>query len=125
MRPIPEVDALDVMFPTKAMTIIPPMSEIPDEFKPSGWTAMNGKTSYHGKPGVVMAAKWLDVFGDWFYRGLKDAKWTPKAGVDTGKALAAISACIGDWSPSQEHKQAGVAFLLSEWFEDVTYKPAK
>jgi hypothetical protein len=45
--------------------------------------------------------------------------------VDTTKALRAVAACIGDWGPSHEHKEAGVAYLLSEWFEDVTYQRRK
>jgi hypothetical protein len=103
MRPIPEVNMLDTVFCTKAMEILPPMSDIPEEFK-----------RHHG-------TKWNKVVSDWFFLGLKKCKWTPKPGVDTNKALAAVTACIGDWSPQHEHKEAGCAYLLSEWFEDVTY----
>lgn len=106
MRPIPEVSDLDVVFCTKATSILPPMKDIPAEFKKS-------------------SNKWAQVVSDWFFCGIKDCKWSPKPGVDVGKALRAIKACIGDFEPSHEHKEAGVAFLLSEWFDDVTYKRAK
>lgn len=106
MRPIPEVMDLDLAFPTRAMQLMPKWDEIPDEFKSD-------------------RNKWVKVFEDWFFFGLKDAKWTPKEGVDAGKALRVIKACIGDFQPSHEHKKAGCACLLSEWFEDVAYQQAK
>lgn len=106
IRPIPDVTDLDLAFPTKAMDILPPYKDIPEEFK----------RDYH---------KWAKVALDWFYAGLKNAKWEAKPGVDTNKALRAIQACLGDWSPKHEHKIAGVAFLLNEWFVDVTYETAK
>ena len=106
MIPIPEVDALDTIFSTKALEIMPPMKDIPEEFKRDN-------------------NKWVKVVRDWFFCGMKNCKWTPKSGVDTGKALSAVSACIGDFEPSHEHKTAGCAYLLNEWFKDVTYKRAK
>ena len=106
MIQIPEVDALDTIWSTRGLEIMPPMDHIPKEFKHDG-------------------NKWVRVVHDWFFFGMKKCKWTPKAGVDTGKALAAISACIGDFGPSHEHKTAGCAYLLSEWFEDVAYQRAK
>lgn len=109
MRPIPVVDALDVAFGGNAMKILPPMSEIPDDFK--------------RERGV--AQKWTTLVSDWFFCGIKDVKYTPKPGVDTKAAIAAIKCCMGSWEPAHEHKEAGCAFLLSEWFEDVTYTKAK
>ena len=126
MHPIPELTTLDVVFPTKAMDILPPYDAIPPEFKASGFSSCNGEVRYMSHlPGVVINAKWLNVVNDWFFHGLKKAKWTPKPGVDKAKALAAVQACLGDWGPSQEHKEAGCAFLLSEWFDDVSYEKAK
>lgn len=106
MRPIPDVSGLDVVFCTRAMEILPPMADIPDEFKSD-------------------RCRWVKVVHDWFFFGLKDAKWSPKKGVNQKKALAAVAACMGDWEPQHEHKTAGCSFLLAEWFEDVTYKRAK
>ena len=112
MIPVPETTPLDAAFGGKAMEILPPWKDIPDEFK----------TTYGGN---ATAAKWLKVVSDWFFRGLKDCKWTPRAGVETNKALQAVQCCIGSFEPSHEHKEAGCAYLLSQWFEDVTYQPAK
>ena len=109
MRKIPIVDDLDVAFPTKAMSILPPWAELPPEFK-----------KWHDR-----GNKWIKCVTDWFYRGLDKPKWKPKKGVDQKAALRAVAACIGDWTPSHEHKIAGCAFLLSEWFDDVTYKVVK
>lgn len=106
MRPIPKVDALDAIFCTKALAILPPMKEIPDDFKHDG-------------------NRWVKVVSDWFFFGLKKVKWTPKPGVDQKAALLAVAACMGDFSPSHEHKKAGCAYLLSEWFDDVTYQRGK
>lgn len=106
MIPVPEVLPIDTIFPTKALEILPPYREIPVEFK------------RHGN-------RWVNVVNDWFFRGLQNCKWTPKPGVDQARALRAVAACIGDWSPSHEHKTAGCAYLLSEWFEDVTYTTGK
>lgn len=129
MIDIPDVSDVDIVFSTKALSILPPYDKIPAAFKPVSYCSMDGVRSYYcrDKDGnkVEPATKWLNVVSDWFFKGLKDAKWTPKEGVDTAKALRAVKACIGDWSPSHEHKEAGCAFLLSEWFEDVTYTAAK
>ena len=40
---------------------------------------------------------------------------------DTNKAIRHLKAILVSYDPKHEHKEAGVAFLLSEWFEDVTY----
>lgn len=103
MHPIPEVTDVDIAFPTIALDILPKYQDIPKEF------AYNSQN------------KWVGVVNDWFFRGLKNSKWTPKKGVDQQKALRAIKVCLGDFSPSHEHKTSGVAWLLSQWFDDVTY----
>ena len=59
MTPIPEVTDIEVAFPTTAMAFLPPMEEIPPEFK--------------GLPGK---SRWCQVAYDWFYHGLAKAKWT-------------------------------------------------
>jgi hypothetical protein len=32
---------------------------------------------------------------------------------------------MSSWEPKHEHKEAGCAYLLSEFFDDVNYKKAK
>jgi hypothetical protein len=65
--------------------------------------------------------KWTTVVSDWFFNGLHNVKWTPKDGVETGKALTHIKAIMASYEPEHEHKESGCAYLLSEWFKDVTY----
>lgn len=104
MIAVPEVNGIDMVFGGGAMKILPPMKDIPEEFK--RWSG----------------TKWNKVVSDWFYKGIEGAVWTPKEGVETKKALAAIRCCIGSFEPAHEHKEAGCAYLLSQWFENVTYK---
>ena len=58
-----------------------------------------------------------DFISHWFFRGLKNPEFVPKDGVDPNKALTHISAILRSWEPKHEHKVAGCAFLLDEWFE--------
>ena len=106
MLSIPEVSGVDMIFGgSKVFEFMPKMAEIPDD--------------YPNK------AKWDKVTGDWFFLGMKNAKWTPKPGVDTRRALAAVMAVLGSFAPKHEHKEAAVSFMLSEWFLDVTYEVGK
>lgn len=106
MLAIPIVDGVDVVFGgNKALEIMPKMKDIPNDF-----------------PNRV---KWVKVMSDWFFAGIKNAKWTPKEGVETKKALAAITTVMHSFAPKHEHKTAAVAFMLSEWFHDVTYETVK
>jgi hypothetical protein len=106
MLKVPEVDGVDVIFGgKKALEIMPRMQDIPEDFP-------NRK-------------KWEKVMNDWFFLGLKNAKWTPKEGVETKKALSAIKTVMGSFAPKHEHKEAAVVFMLSEWFHDVTYEVAQ
>lgn len=106
MLAIPDVTMVETVFGgDKALKIMPKMQDIPEDFP-------NRK-------------KWKQVMSDWFFTGIKNAKWTPKAGVETKKALAAIVTVMRSFAPKHEHKEAAVAFMLSEWFEDVTYDTAK
>lgn len=104
--PIQEISDLDVVFPGNVAALMPKWEEIPEEFRRG-----------HGR--------WDDVVNDWFFHGLKNSQWTPKPGVDTNKALRHIKAILASFEPKHEHKTAAVAYLLSEWFENVTYEKAK
>lgn len=106
MLAIPEVTKVDVIFGgDKALEIMPRMQDIPEDFP--------------------NRQKWEKVMEDWFFLGLKNAKWTPKAGVQQSKALAAVATVLRSFAPKHEHKTAAVAFMLSEWFEDVIYEVKK
>lgn len=105
MIAIPEVSDLEIAFPADVMKFMPAMKDIPEEYP--------------------NAEKWDKLFSTWFYFGIKNATFTPKAGVDQVKALRAIKAIMGSFQPKHEHKTAAVAYLMSEWFDDVKYEAAK
>ena len=109
MFPIKAVSKVDSIFPTTVKDFIPPYDAIPKEFK-----AWNG-------------SRWeLQFVQDAFYRGMINIKTLPKDGVDSDAAMAHIRYVLGSWEPKHEHKVAGVAFLLNDWFEIVTWDvPAK
>lgn len=92
-----QVTRADVAFGGKAMDILPPYLSIPDEFK-------RGKNP------------WVQWQRDWFYKGLKSLP-TPKPGIDIKLAMANLACCQGSFEPKHEHKEAGVAYLASLWFE--------
>ena len=99
MRAVPDISQVAIAFGD--IKHLPPMKEIPEEFH-------RGRT------------KWNDLFGRWFYSGLPGTtEFYPKEGVDPQKAIRAVQAIMCSFEPKHEHKEAGVAFLLSEWFEDV------
>jgi hypothetical protein len=102
MKPIKVNDA-DLAFGGDMRILLPKYNDIPDEFK----------DHYN---------KWAKIVSDWFFGGLKNAKFTPKEGIDKSDALRHIKAIMTSWDPKHEHKEAGCAYLLSEFFEDVTYE---
>jgi hypothetical protein len=104
-----KLDALDVAFPTKALSLMPAYEDIPEDFRRERGAAR----------------KWTEFQSTWFFCGLKDLQITPKPGIDKADALRHLSSIQGSWDPSHQHKQAGVAYLASLWFEDVKYKAAK
>lgn len=86
---------------------LPRRDEIPDQF----W---RGST------------EWNKVFGRWFFTGLPiGTSFRPKPGINGEEAVAHIKAVMVSWAPKHERKDAGVAYLLSEWFESVTFPEAK
>lgn len=103
---VQEVTGLDLVFGGDMKKLLPAMTEIPQEFQ-------QGHT------------KWNKVVSDWFFYGLKNIQWKPRGGVDEDMALRHVKAVMGSWEPQHEHKEAGCAYLLSEFFDDVTYERAK
>jgi hypothetical protein len=105
MRPVPEITDPEMIFGT--IKHLPPMKEIPEEFKNPN------------NPN-----KWNDLVSTWFFCGLKNCVYKPKEGVDTAKAMKALKAIMASWAPQHEHKEAGVAYLMSEWFDDIEAEKA-
>lgn len=103
MWPVIEVTDVDIVFGGKDLVaLLPAYEDIPDEFK--------GRQS-----------PWVRFMEDWFFRGIAKYDLTPKDGVDERKAIRHISAVMRSWAPAHEHKTAGVAYLLSQWFKDATW----
>lgn len=60
---------------------------------------------------------WCAVTHRWFFRGLPKDALRAKPGIDEVKALEHCAAVLQSFAPKHEHKVAGVAWLLSQWFE--------
>lgn len=99
MIAVPQIKDLDMAF--GSITHLPPLSKIPKEFQ-------DGKT------------EWNKIFSKWFYTGLPgNTEFYTKEGVEARAALRAIKAIMKSYEPTHEHKEVGVAYLMSEWFERV------
>ena len=103
MFPIPEVTDVDIAFPATPHAL-PAWEDIPEDFRE------NWHRSDH---------PWCRIPAKWFYEGgsYDEFGLTPKEDVDFNQAARAIKNCLGSFQPSHEHKMAGVAYLLSEWFD--------
>lgn len=86
--------------------LLPPYNEIPDEFR-------RGKT------------KWNKLFSDWFFNGLTKLDITPKEGIDKNKAMFHLRVAMQGWDTAHEHKEAGVAYLMSLWFDNAIWERKK
>lgn len=103
-KPTP-VTGLDIAFgPRSLRTLLPAYDSIPEEFRRN-----------RGE-----ARKWIEFQQRWFFEGLpKGTEFVCKAGIDKNAALGHLKAIQSSFEPSHEHKQAGVAYLASLWFDDV------
>jgi hypothetical protein len=102
--PIKEVSGLDVAFgPSDITDMMPPYADIPNEF-------------------TRFTNPWHGLVADWFFQGLDKLELTPREGVDRTLAMKHIRSVMGSFAPKHEHKEAGVAFLLSEWFEKAEWQ---
>lgn len=98
-----EVDGLTAAFPaTVSGTLLPPMSEIPEEFR----TGRN---------------KWCRIAMRLFFSG--GTLPQVKEGINAAKAKRHLSAVLGSFEPKHEHKEAGAGWLMSMWYQDP--EPAK
>ena len=104
LTPQPVTD-LELAFGGDVSRLLPPMDEIPEEF--------------HRHPGTG----WNRLVSAWFFRGLEALEVEPKEGIDKNAALRHVKAVMGSWQPKHEHKEAGIAYLLSQWFESATWTP--
>jgi hypothetical protein len=103
MFPVHDFTDVDVAFPARVVQFMPAYKDIPDEFR----------TGNH---------KYAQFFHDSFYFGLSKLEMKPRPGVDPEKAFKHIRCVMGSFEPAHEHKEASVAFLVNEWFEDVVWE---
>lgn len=105
MKPIKVHDA-EIAFGGKMQSLLPAMADIPEEFRKGN-------------------SKWNQVVSDWMFSGIKDCQWKPKEGIDPNEAIRHIKAIMVSFEPKHEHKEAGCAYLLSQFFDDLKYERAK
>lgn len=97
-----EVSDLDVTFGGRSEELLPPIDVIPSEF----W---EGST------------KWNKLASDIFYGRELKGELQEKVGIDVHFAARHIRAVLASFQPKHEHKMAGCAFLLSQFYKEVTY----
>jgi hypothetical protein len=97
-----EISDVQMAFPTSVKDFLPDYADVPEEFK-----------DWQGN-------EYLDFISAWFFTGADASRLVAREGVDRDKALRHIRYCLGSREPKHEHKHAGCAYLLAQWF---TIKP--
>jgi hypothetical protein len=95
------VSPIQLAFPADVTALIPPMADIPEDFR------LN-----RGE-----AKRWIRFQQKWFFQGLSAGDIGPKDGVDLAAAMRHLKVIQGSWEPKHEHKEAAVAYLASLWLE--------
>lgn len=101
--PIPVTD-VDLAFGGRIDVLLPAMKDIPEAF-------INGGTV------------WNRAIERMFYDGPEGIAVEPKEGVSPREALRHIAAVLVSFQPKHEHKLAGCAYLMSEFFLEVSVLP--
>lgn len=102
MKPI-IVNDVDIAFGGRTDELLPAWNDIPEEFH-------KGSNKWHKFANALF-------FGD----AGKNTQIVPKAGIDVHEAARHVKAILGSFNPKHEHKIAGCAFLLSEFYQDVIF----
>lgn len=101
---VPEVGNRDIMFPSRALELLPKWEELTrEEQSMSGPFCHAAAALFHG--GGTLAQQGL----------------FPKPGVDLDKVMRFLRATLPDWGPKHEHKIGGVGQMLAKWCD---HKPA-
>lgn len=101
------IDDATFAFPASVEHLMPKYAEIPKEFKQ--W----------------QGTKWNQFFDDAFFSGVKNVSFKPKPGIDAKAAWRHVQTIMRSFEPKHEHKTAACAYLLSLWFDDITYEVAR
>ena len=99
LSPSPVTD-IELVFPAHHVVdrLLPPFGEIPEEF-------------------VKESNKWCHLASGWFFSGLRH--FPPvNPGLDLNEVTRHLSAVMSSFAPKHEHTIAGVAYLMSLWFQD-------
>ena len=92
-----KVSTLDLAFGANLDRLLPHFQDIPDEFK----DYLN---------------PWNRINSEWFSNGLDPDLIELKEGIDQCKALLHLQVIMGSYSTNPDHKIAGCAYLMSQWF---------
>jgi hypothetical protein len=104
------IDVATAAFPANVIgTLLPAEKDIPRNFR-DHWCDRRG---------------WTGLVHQWFFKGLTAETLIAKPGIDRHAAIKHLSACMRSYEPRHEHKVAGVAYLMSEWFDPITIERAK
>ena len=96
-----DVDELSMVFGGNMAKLLPPRTDIPEEF-------------YYSR------TPWNKVFSKWFFGALPaNTKFRAKDGIDAQKASRHLAAIMRSFEPKHEHKEGAVAWLMSQWFSDI------
>jgi hypothetical protein len=100
------IDQVTLAFPANVVgTYLPPRDVIPEDFD-RNW--------HHD------SHEWCGVANRWFSEGIEKSEFKPKDGIDEAAAWRHLSACMRSFEPKHEHKIAGVAWLMSMWFDKAS-----
>lgn len=97
-RPSP-VSGVEVVFGGDIRKLMPSYEALPDDFQ----RARN---------------PFCKLVSQWFFRGLDTENLKVREGIDKNAALLHCKAVMVSFEPSHEHKIAGVAWLMSQWFKE-------
>lgn len=98
---IPEICDVSIVFGTTEG--LPDYQSVPQEFKRHNGTPWNGLVSKI------------------FFGGIKGLQFTPQEGIDASKAWRHIKALLVSFEPKHEHKEAGCAYLMSQYFKSAKW----
>lgn len=65
---------------------------------------------------------WNRLADDWYRKGLNDLKVVPWDGIDEELAITCVISHLKSWKVSEDHKLAGVAYMMASLFEGATWE---
>lgn len=107
MKPV-EVDNTQILIGLSGniSRYLPDYKDVPEDFKRDSGEAQ----------------KWCNIVRDFFYCGVIIKSVVMKDGIDKKLALGHVMAVLRSFEPKHEHKIAGVAYLMSLWFDNIIYE---